>query len=103
MEFVLDHASSRARKSRYAAVLRKKGVIVGLALVAIVFEAAGTALLLSGQSVGWVVELPVVIPIMLFFWYRGDLSRIAVGRFETPALVFFARSVRAGNPGTDAT
>ncbi len=85
MEFVLDSKSTRARKAGYAARLRSKPVIAALIIVGILFELAGTALLLNGQAAGWIVDLPVVIPIVLYFWYQGDLKRISVGKYETPA------------------
>lgn len=73
-----NYNSVRAQKARIATFLKGMWVRI-LQILGLVLLAGGLLVVLIGQSsVGWLIASLFVIPVMIVFWYKGELEDLQI-------------------------
>ncbi len=80
MEASFNPKSSRARKARYAKLFGKSWLQKSLALLIITSVILGAALLIVGNSVGYIAFVPGIIAVIVRSWYKGELEQLAISK-----------------------
>ncbi len=73
---VFNYRSARAEKARIGQSLTKL-MVIGLDVGMVLLLAAGGALLLLGQSIGWALIGFSALPAMIVEWRKGELQNLA--------------------------
>lgn len=76
MSFSIDTKNSRVVRAKAQTRFESKVTKTILGLIAVSLAALGIALLVAGDSLGWILFIPAVIVVMLHEWWRHDLQLI---------------------------
>ncbi len=83
---LIDLKSSRAQRAKLAKIYDKKALIITCRLVVLVCVILGTGVLLTGETLGWLIFIPASIAYILVTWIKGDLSNKAIPKKDNEQL-----------------
>ena len=83
MEFTLEPKNKRVHRALAARKLSNKWLQRGSVAIAGILSTLGAWLIIAGSSLGWLLLIPPAYIVMVWIWFKGDLSDIPVEPYRT--------------------